>query len=174
MLRKVRMLQKKAVVWLRNLTVQLILLQLLYLWVYQNQSLVSVLSKILDPPNSAPKSKGTKSTARVLTSARSLSLLIEKEKKRLKQREKRSVKGRERGRKAKEGWNEKKKQQESASRKHLKELSDELCWHHQLTHLQIQRVYKKQSWWRNTKSWDIKWWAQHLFWIISRWSVVYR
>ena len=60
----------------------------------QTRSLLSELSGLLNQPKALVKAKGKKSTARVLTSAESLSILNEKEKKKskrrkLKQREKR-------------------------------------------------------------------------------------
>ena len=67
----------------------------------QTRSLLSELSEFLNQPKAPVKAKGKKSTARVLTSAESLSLLIEKEKKK-EEEEAKAKRKEERERKKKE------------------------------------------------------------------------
>ena len=68
----------------------------------QTRSLLSELSEFLNQLKAPVKAKGKKSTARVLTSAESLSLLIEKEKKKKEEEEAKAKRKEERERKKKE------------------------------------------------------------------------
>ena len=91
----------------------------------QTRSLLSELSEFLNQPKAPVKAKGKKSTARVLTSAESLSILIEKEKKKKEKEEAKAKRKeeRERGRKRKGSWEgkeaeiKKKKEEEAAAKK---------------------------------------------------------
>ena len=91
----------------------------------QTRSLLSELSEFLNQPKALVKAKGKKSTARVLTSAESLSLLIEKEKKKKEEEEAKAKRKEERERKkeekvAEKQWKaeiKKKKEEEPAAKK---------------------------------------------------------
>ena len=83
----------------------------------ETRNLLSELSEFLNQPKAPVKAKGKKSTARVLTSAESLSLLIEKEKKRKEEEEGKAKRKEERERKRKEKEAEKNRKPEIKKKK---------------------------------------------------------
>ena len=87
----------------------------------QTRNLLSELSEFLNQPKAPVKAKDKKSTARVLTSAESLSLLIEKEKKKKEEEEAKAKRKEEREKKKEEKIAEKQRKLRSRKRRKKKQ-----------------------------------------------------